>query len=133
MTRTRSRDVDLFLVAFLAEAAWLEVAQVTKQLEKHSGLLAASSNSLDTRVRMRDYYSSEYVRLAFVAFLAVLGCADAVIFAGGIAGNTPFVRQHICEGLRRCGLQMNRDRNRSLVDTEGLLSTENYQGRRDSR
>jgi acetate kinase len=55
MTRTRSGDVDLFLVAFLAEAAWLEVAEVTKPLEKHSGLLGASSNSLDTRVRMRDY------------------------------------------------------------------------------
>jgi len=136
MMGTRSGDVDPSLVPFLAEVEQVDVAEVMNMLEKHSGLLGVSGKSLDTRVLMRHYDSDQHVRLAMDmfayrvlkavgAYLAALGGADAVIFGGGIAENTPFVRQRICEGLRWCGLEMDYLQNRSLIDTEGRLSTAN--------
>jgi acetate kinase len=56
------------------------------------------------------------------AYLAVLGNVDAVIFGGGIAENTKFVRQYVCEGLRGFGLEMDEDANDRLIDREGQLS-----------
>jgi acetate kinase len=134
MMGTRSGDVDPSLVAFLAEAERLEVAEVINLLEKRSGLLGVSGKSLDTRVLMREYANSPRVQLAMEmfayrvlkavgAYLAALGGAHAVIFGGGIAENTPFVRQRICEGLRWCGLEMDRCQNDALIDVEGRLST----------
>jgi acetate kinase len=58
------------------------------------------------------------------AYLAVLGGARAVIFGGGIAENTPLVRQRICDSLQWCGLEMDPEQNRTLIDIEGRLSTE---------
>jgi acetate kinase len=83
---------------------------------------------------MREYANSPRVQLAMEmfayrvlkavgAYLAALGGAHAVIFGGGIAENTPFVRQRICEGLRWCGLEMDRCQNDALIDVEGRLST----------
>jgi acetate kinase len=83
---------------------------------------------------MREYNTNERVRLAIEmfsyrvlkavgAYLGALHGADAVIFGGGIAENTPLVRQRVCEGLRWCGLEMDERQNRALIDIEGRLST----------
>jgi hypothetical protein len=53
-----------------------------------------------------------------------LGGAQAVIFGGGIAENTLLVRRTVCDGLQWCGLEMDENRNRSLIDIEGRLSNE---------
>jgi acetate kinase len=135
MMGTRSGDVDPSLVPFLAEAEHIEIAEVMEVLEKKSGLLGVSGKSLDTRVLMRKYDTDERVYLAMEmfsyrvlkavgAYLAALGGAHAVIFGGGIAENTPLVRQRVCEGLRWCGLEMDAEQNQALIDVEGRLSTE---------
>ena len=49
---------------------------------------------------------------------------QTVIFGGGTAENTPLVRQRVCDGLRWCGLEMHENSNRTLIDSEGRLSTE---------
>ena len=135
MMGTRSGDVDPSLVSFLVQEEQMELAQVMELLEKRSGLLGVSGESLDTRVLMRDYQRSDRVRLAMEmfsyrvlkavgAYLGALGGADAVIFGGGIAENTALVRQRVCEGLRWCGVEMDPEQNRLLIDVEGRLSTE---------
>ena len=53
-----------------------------------------------------------------------LGGAQTVIFGGGTAENTPLVRHRVCDGLRWCGLEMDENSNRTLIDSEGRLSTE---------
>lgn len=119
---------------FLAQAESLDLAGVMELLEKRSGLLGVSGVSLDTRILMRTYDSDPRVRLAIEmfayrvrnavgAYLAALGGADAVIFGGGIAENTALVRQRICEGLAWCGLTMDPEQNRTVIDREGRLST----------
>ncbi|HZP07494.1 MAG TPA: acetate/propionate family kinase [Terracidiphilus sp.] len=135
MMGTRCGDVDPALIPFLAKAEHLEIEQVMTLLEKQSGLLGVSGKSLDTRVLMRDYDTNSRVQLAMEMFayrvvkaigahLAALGGAHAVIFGGGIAENTPLVRERVCEALRWCGLEMHREQNRLLIDIEGRLSTE---------
>jgi acetate kinase len=134
MMGTRSGDVDPSLVAFLAQKENLDLAEVMNILEKKSGLLGVSGKSLDTRVLMREYDSDERVRIAMEmfsyrvmkavgAYLAVLGGAQAVIFGGGIAENNRLVRQRVCDALKWCGLEMDDEQNRKLIDIEGRLST----------
>lgn len=138
MMGTRSGDVDPALHAFLAKKEHLDLQGIMEILEKKSGLLGVSGKSLDTRVLMRDYDTDERVRLAMEmfsyrvlkavgAFLAALGGADAVIFGGGIAENTSLVRKRICEGLRWCGLVMDEEQNKNLINVEGRLSTPDSQ------
>jgi acetate kinase len=50
-----------------------------------------------------------------------LGDADAIIFGGGIAENTTFVREHLGEGLVWFGLDI--EANKQLIDLEERLST----------
>jgi len=64
------------------------------------------------------------VRTAVGAYLAALGGADAVIFGGGIAENTPLVRERVCDGLRWCGLEMDAEQNLRLINVEGRLTSE---------
>ncbi len=136
MMGTRSGDVDPALIPFLAQEERLGISEVMTILEKQSGLLGVSGKSLDTRILMRDYDTDERVRLAMEmfsyrvlkavgAYLCALHGAHAVIFGGGIAENTPLVRQRVCEGLRWCGLEMDEQQNRTLIDIEGRLSTPN--------
>jgi acetate kinase len=134
MMGTRSGDVDPALLPFLAQAEGLDLDDVMDLLEKHSGLLGVSGVSLDTRVLMRTYDTDPHVKLAIEmfayrvrkavgAYLAALGGAHAVIFGGGIAENTVLVRQRICEGLAWCGLTMDPEQSRTVIDREGRLST----------
>ena len=135
MMGTRSGDVDPALVEFLMREEHMDLDAVMMLLNKRSGLLGVSGKSLDTRVLMREYDTDARVRLAMEmfsyrvrtavgAYLAALGGADAVIFGGGIAENTPLVRQRVCDGLRWCGLEMDEAQNRKLINLEGRLTTE---------
>jgi acetate kinase len=107
-------------------------------LNRRSGLLDVSNKSLDTRVLIKEYRSDPQVELAMEmfayralnaigGFLCALRGAEAVIFGGAIAENTPLVRQRICEGLRWCGLEIDDAANQELIDVEGRLSTEKSQ------
>jgi acetate kinase len=111
----------------------VSVETVEGWLNKESGLLGISGRSQDTRVLIEHVASDERARLALDifayrvrkyvgAYLAAIGTATAVVFGGGIGENTPYVRQRICEGLERLGLQFDPDRNAAIIDREGLIS-----------
>jgi len=54
-----------------------------------------------------------------------MGGADAIVFTGGIGGNSPEVRATICEGLQWMGLELDKNRNDSCaVGCEALISTD---------
>lgn len=135
MMGTRSGDVDPALPAYLVRAEQTDLSGVMDILEKQSGLLGVSGKSLDTRVLMREYGTDERVRLAMEMFsyrllkavgsyMAVLGGAHAIIFGGGIGENTALVRQRVCDGLSWCGLKLDSERNKTVIDVEGRLSAE---------
>ncbi|MGA9463516.1 MAG: acetate/propionate family kinase [Terracidiphilus sp.] len=133
MMGTRSGDVDPSLIPLLVHEEQMSLGAVMQMLNKTSGLLGISGESLDTRILMEDYDTNARVRLAMDmfsyrvrkavgAYLAALGTVDAVIFGGGIAENTKFVRQYVCEGLQGFGVAMDKKANERLIDQEGRLS-----------
>jgi acetate kinase len=135
MMGTRSGDVDPSIVPLLMKEEGMSIDEVMTLLNKKSGLLAVSGESLDTRVLMKDYSSNPRVKLAMHmfayrlrkavgSFLAVVGSADALVFGGGIGENNPLVREYVCEGLRSFGLEVDHQANKTLIDIEGRLSTE---------
>jgi acetate kinase len=134
MMGTRSGDVDPSLIPFLIREEHMEMDDVMILLNKKSGLLGISNKSLDTRVLMRDYGKDPRVTLAMDmfsyrvvkavgAYLAALGGADAIVFGGGIGENTPLVRERVCASLCWCGLEIDAEKNRTLIELEGKLST----------
>jgi acetate kinase len=133
MMGTRSGDVDPSIVPLLMYEEKMSVDDVMGLLNKESGLQGVSEVSLDTRVLMEQYDQNSKVKLAMDMFayrvrkavgahLAALGNASAIIFGGGIAENTGFVRQFVCEGLRGFGVEIDREVNKKLIDIEGRLS-----------
>jgi acetate kinase len=47
-----------------------------------------------------------------------------VMNTGGISENTPLARERVCASLRWCGLEMDGEKNRTLIDVEGRLSSD---------
>jgi acetate kinase len=134
MMGSRSGDVDPALISFLVREAKMEIDDVMTLLNKKSGLLGISEKSLDTRVLMKEYGKDPRATLAMDMFsyrivkavgahLCALGGADAVVFGGGICENTPLVRERVCTSLRWAGLEMDAEKNKTLIDVEGKLST----------
>jgi acetate kinase len=134
MMGTRSGDVDPSLIPLLMREEHMNIDEIMTFLNRKCGLLGVSGDSLDTRILMKHYDSNPRARLAMDMFayrvrkavgscLAALGSADAVIFGGGIAENTKFVRKYVCDGLRSFGLEMDAEANETLIDIEGRLST----------
>jgi acetate kinase len=134
MMGSRSGDVDPSLIPFLIREEHMEMEDVMILLNKKSGLLGVSNKSLDTRVLMKDHGKDPLVTLAMDmfsyrlakavgAYLAALGGADAIVFGGGISENTPLVRERVCASLRWCGLEMDVEGNRTLIEIEGRVST----------
>ena len=134
MMGTRSGDVDPSLIPFLMREEKMSVDEVMTLLNKKSGLLAVSGDSLDTRILMEHYESDPWVNFAMHmfayrvrktvgAYFAALGSGEALIFGGGIAENNRLIRQYVSEGLCSLGLEIDHQANKSLIDTEGRLST----------
>jgi acetate kinase len=133
MMGTRSGDVDPSIIPLLMREEGMSVDDVMVLLNKKSGLFGVSQVSLDTRVLMKQYEQNSRVKLAMNifayrvrkavgAYLAALGGADAIVFGGGIAENTGFVRQFVCDGLRGFGVEIDHEANDRLIDIEGRLS-----------
>jgi acetate kinase len=126
---TRSGDLDPSIVEYLCEKEGVSLQETTAILNRQSGLLGISGLTAD----MRDLLAEEAehddrrahlaievfcqrVRKYLGAYVAALGCADAVVFAGGIGENSPEVRARICAGLECLGLALDPERNAALAD-----------------
>lgn len=133
MMGTRSGDIDPAIVIYLMRKEKLASDAVERVLNKESGLLGVSGFSGDTRelVKQLSHPRADLalnmfcyrVRKYIGAYLAVLNGADAIVFGGGIGENTPLVRERICEHFAYCGIDLDRERNRELIDREGAITT----------
>jgi acetate kinase len=126
---TRSGDLDPSVVEYLCEKEGISLQEATALLNRQSGLLGVSGLTAD----MRDLLAEEAehgdrrarlaidlfchrVRKYIGAYVAELGGAEAVVFAGGIGENSPLVRERICAGLECLGLELDPARNAALQD-----------------
>ena len=134
---TRSGDLDPAVLEFIGEKEGLSPTQVDSLLNKNSGLLGISGLTNDMRELLAEAHENNdrRARLAIDifcyrarkyigAYLAALGGADAVIFAGGIGENAPEVRAEICRGLEWAGVEIDADANARMVGgVEGRITT----------
>jgi acetate kinase len=137
---TRSGDVDPSLVFHVMHKEDLTEYQATTMLNKHSGLYGVSGISNDMaellaeeangveRARLAIDMFCYRVRKAIGAYLAALGGADAVVFAGGIGENAPAVRARSVAGLEPFGLALDPARNQAAV--KGLEADVSAEGAR---
>jgi acetate kinase len=134
---TRSGDVDPAVLEFLGEKEGLSPTEVDSLLNKNSGLLGLSGLTNDMRELLAEAHENNdrRARLAIDifcyrarkyigAYLAALGGADALIFAGGIGENAPEVRAQICHGLEWAGIEIDEEANARMVGgVEGRITT----------
>ena len=135
---TRSGDLDPALLDYIAAKEGLSLSQVEAMLNSQSGLLGisgltndmrdllAEANELqDRRARLAIEIFCYRARKYIGAYLAALGGADAVVFAGGIGENSAEIRARICAGLEWAGLHVDAQTNGALVGgREGRFSAE---------
>jgi acetate kinase len=135
---TRSGDLDPAILDFVASKEGLSLPEAEALLNKQSGLLGLSGLTNDMRELLAESeeHDDRRARLAIEifcyrarkyigAYLAAMGGADAVVFAGGIGENAPEIRTRICEGLQWAGLEISPQRNAELVGRrEGRISSD---------
>src|SRR5215212_381035 len=133
----RPADVDPAVLDYVAQKEGLSLHDVELLLNKQSGLLGISGLTNDMRELLAEAeeHDDRRARLAIEvfcyrvrkyvgAYLAAMGGADAVVFAGGIGENAPAVRARICDGLQWMGLELDAARNAETVGgREGPIST----------
>ena len=133
---TRAGDIDAALLDYIAAKEGLSMSQVESMLNSQSGLLGisgltndmrdllAEANELqDRRARLAIDIFCYRARKYVGAYLAALGGADAVVFAGGVGENSAEIRARVCEGLEWTGLRVDHEANAALVGgREGRFS-----------
>jgi len=135
---TRSGDLDPAVVEYLGGKEGLQPDGVDSLLNKQSGLLGISGLTNDMRDLLAEakenndrraklaidifcYRARKYIG----SYLAALGGAQAVVFAGGIGENAPEIRSQICRGLEWAGIELDEAANATLVGgAEGRITTD---------
>jgi acetate kinase len=134
---TRAGDLDAALLDYIAAKEGLSLPQVEALLNNQSGLLGLSGLTNDMRDLLAEAHehNDRRARLAIEifcyrarkyigAYLAAMGGADAVVFAGGVGENSAEIRARICDGLAWAGLELDVGANTALVGgQEGCFST----------
>jgi acetate kinase len=135
---TRSGDLDPAVLEYLGAKEGLSPSDVDNLLNKQSGLLGLSGLTNDMRELLAeaDENDDRRARLAIDifcyrarkyigAYLAALGGADAIVFAGGIGENSAEIRAQICDGLGWAGVEVDEAANARMVGgAEGRITTE---------
>ena len=135
---TRSGDVDPTILDYIGSKEGLSLGEAEALLNKQSGLLGVSGLTNDMRELLAEAREHEdrrallaidmfcyRVRKYVGAYVAAMGGADGIVFAGGIGENAPEVRARICAGLEWMGITVDPERNDALVGgQEGRLSTD---------
>ena len=86
--------------------------------------LLAARNRGDGRAALAVEMFCYRVKKQIGAYLAALGGADAVVFAGGIGERAFEVRAEICSGMQWCGLVLDPERNAGAVGEETRISAD---------
>ena len=126
---TRSGTIDPSLIEYLSVKEGMTISEIDTLLQKQSGLLGISGLTDDMRELLEEEEENQDRRATLAidifcrqakryigAYLAEMGCADAVVFSGGIGENSPNIRERICQGLECIGLELDSDLNDAAHD-----------------
>lgn len=132
---TRCGDMDPSIPLYIMKTKNLTADQVDDLMNKKSGLLGISELSndmLDLENAM--YAGNQQAKLAMEAFCyrikkyigsysAVMNGVDIIVFTGGIGENATEVREWSCSDLERLGIKIDKEKNKELNRSEGIIST----------
>jgi len=124
---SRCGDLDPSVVTYLQREAGMSTVEIDELLNGESGLrgLAGVNDMREVhRLRAAGHAGAQLAFEVFCyrvkkyigAYLAVLGGADAIVFAGGIGENDAAVRQACTAGLEGLGIAVDPARNRLAGD-----------------
>jgi len=135
---TRSGDLDPAILFYLEEKGY-DVKTLKDLCNKQSGLLGISGVSNDMRnleelagkghalaqlaIDVFCYRIKKYIG----AYAAVLDTVDAVVFTGGIGGNSVFMREKICNAVTQIGVQLDLTANKDAIAKEAEINTKDSQ------
>lgn len=134
---TRSGDVDPSVILYLQEQLNKPEEEVSKILNKQSGLLGISQLSNDCRALQEAIdEGNELAKLALDifcyrlakyigAYAAIVGKLDALVFTGGIGENSAYVRETAMKHLEHMGFTLSAKLNDEVrFGKAGLINAE---------
>ena len=134
MMGTRSGDVDLGVLLYIAEKENLSIKDTNTLFNKQSGISGISGISYDMRdVEMAAHNGNERAQLAIDmyayrvkkyigAYVAAMGGVDVIVMTGGIGENDCATRQKILEGMEFMGIDFDPARNENVRGKEVILT-----------
>ena len=132
---TRSGDIDVGVIEFIANKHDMTVGEAVSMLNKKSGVLGISGVSSDFRdIEDAAAKGNERAQLALKVFeydvrkligsyAAAMGGVDAIIFTAGVGENGPELREAITSGLEFMGVKLDAKKNK-VRGEERIISTE---------
>ncbi len=108
---TRSGSLDPGILLHMLTELKLTPEQLSKVLNKESGLKGLSEETSDMRVLIASLEKSEKARRALAVYLyrliqiigsyiAAMSGVDAIVFTGGVGENSPLVRKYVADKLK---------------------------------
>ncbi|MEI7490149.1 MAG: acetate kinase [Bacteroidota bacterium] len=134
MMGTRTGDVDVGVLLFIAEKENLSIKDTNNLFNKQSGVCGISGISYDMRdVEMAAAQGIQRAQLALDmyayrvkkyigAYAAAMGGVDLIIFTGGIGENDYGSRKRILSDLEFLGVEFDPDRNEGIRGREAILT-----------
>ena len=128
---TRPGDVDAAAMLYVMEQLKLTPEQMTKHLNKDSGLLGVTKCFADRRDVEANKDSNPDCDLAIKmetlgvkkhmgAMAFELGHVDAIVFTAGVGENDDYLREKFCEGLEEFGIKLDVEANRNALARKGV-------------
>ena len=135
---TRCGDLDPSIPLMLVDSG-LSSEEITRLLNKESGLLGISEYSSDLRDIIQHYESTGdhkcglafemytyRLKLYIGAYIAALSGLDVLVFTDDIGMQSWQVREKSCQGLEWCGISLDAKANREAAsDSVSILNTSN--------
>jgi acetate kinase len=125
MMGTRSGDIDPAILIFLQKKYGYSADELDNILNKKSGMLGLSGISSDSRdidaavkagderaILTLDAYVARIIETVG-GYYALMGGADAIVFAGGIGENSSNIRELVANGLSALGVTLDAEKNLS--------------------
>jgi len=134
MMGTRTGDVDVGVLLFIAEKENLSIKDTNNLFNKQSGVCGISGISYDMRdVEMAAEQGVQRAQLALDmyayrvkkyigSYAAAMGGVDLIIFTGGIGENDCDTRRRILNNLDFLGVEFDPERNEGIRGKEAILT-----------
>ena len=131
---TRTGDLDLGALLYIAEKEGLDINQANTLINKKSGVQGISGVSSDfrelwnavdegnERAKLALDVFSYNVKKYIGAYAAALNGVDLIIFTGGIGENDQPVREAVCTDMEYLGISINKELNSKTRSADVMLS-----------